>query len=268
MDRIVEKVIEVTKDAVMNAKNFWGTGIIAVFLVIALLWLVVNREKKEKDKFILEYVFLVAIIYVLPVTAWIIMKCISIKVYWRMFWLIPIPIIIAYAIVQGIDKCKREEIKVTAVVLAAIILAAGGSFLYTEGVFDYNGNVYGVPQFTVEACDAIMKDAEEQEISEYYIAVSEEFAPWVRQYAPSIKMLYGRGGKAVTGKIQEVSFDIYNMLSGNDSVDWDRLSEEVAEEDCSYVVSIPTRLTEQEATAHGFRVVAQGEGYIVLYQEN
>lgn len=264
MERIVEKVIEVTKDVVMNTKNFGGTGIIAVFFVLALLWIVVNREKQEKDKFILTYVLIVAIIYFFPVTAWIIMKCISVKVYWRMFWLLPIPIIIAYAIVQGIDKLKRKEIKITAVILAVVILAAGGSFLYTEEIFDYNGNVYGVPQFTVEACDAVMKDAEQKGISEYYIAVSEEFAPWVRQYAPSIKMLYGRGGKAVTGKIQEVSFDIYNMLSGNDSVDWDRLSKEVAEENCSYIVSIPTRLPEQAATAHGFRVVAQGEGYIVL----
>lgn len=45
MERIVEKVIEVTKDAVMNAKNFWGTGIIAVFFFVALLWIVVNRKK-------------------------------------------------------------------------------------------------------------------------------------------------------------------------------------------------------------------------------
>lgn len=267
MERIVEKVIEVTKDAVMNAKNFWGTGIIAVFFFVALLWIVVNR-KKEKDKFILEYVLLVGIIYFFPVTAWIIMKCISIKVYWRMFWLIPIPIIIAYAIVQGIDKLKREEIKVAAVVLAVVVLAAGGSYLYAEEIFDYNGNIYGVPQFTVEACDAIMKDAEEKGISEYYIATSEEFAPWIRQYAPSVKMLYGRGGKKLAGGIEEVSYDIYNMLSGNDIVDWDRLSEEVAEEDCSYIVSIPTRLAAREAVAHGFRVVAQGEGYIVLYQEN
>lgn len=264
METVVAKVLEVICCVLKNSKYYWGTGVIAAYFLLALFLLIINKRKNEKDRFISIYVFIIGVLYFFPVTAWIIMKCVGAEVYWRMFWLIPIPIIVAYVIVKQVDKINRKKIKVMVAIVSGVMLVIGGNFLYTKEIFNYNGNIYGVPQSTIDVCDAIVRDVKNRGISEYYVAASEEFSPWIRQYAPAIKMLYGRNGRKAKGKNNENIYEIYYMLSLDDTLEWDRLVLNIEKEKCDYLISIPSRISAQEAVEHGFRIVDQQENYIVL----
>lgn len=264
MEIIIAKVLEIMSYTIINSNYYWGTGIIACFFLLALFLLIVSRKKSEMDKFILIYICIIITLYFFPITAGIIMDCIGVSVYWRMHWLIPMPIIVAYVIVKQMDRANSKKAKIVIAISSGIMLAIGGNYLYSTEVFDYKGNIYGVPQSTIDACDVIMRDARKQGISEYYIAASEEFSPWVRQYAPTIKMLYGRNGENGIGKKNENAYEIYYMLSVDGTLEWDRLIMDIKKEKCNYLISTPNRISKQEAEEHGFRVVGQRNNYIVL----
>lgn len=236
-------------------------------LIAAVIVLIVLKKKSSRDKMLLAFVLTFAILYAFPPSAYIIIQCIGDIVYWRMFWLIPIPVVIACAVIRGTDQIHPEVIRESAFAAAAVFLAVAGMYLFSGVNFDPDSNVYGVPDHVIQICEAINEDAEEQNLEEFKVAPDSQYASWIRVYDPSIHTLYGRGGNgSVMHDNDQTAVRIYKTIS-NKSPDWAQLKNDLEEEQCAYVVGRPSRLNAEEAGMAGFRVVEETQSYIILYYD-
>ena len=126
------------------------------------------------------------------------------EIYYRIIWLLPITIVIAYTCVcilgdmvrkqndSGRDRTSEGKVKkglpsiVAAVCLGGLIVISG-SFIYDNPFFHKAENLYHVPDSVVHICDAINVPGRE------VMAVFPlELVQYVRQYSPVTRMPYGR----------------------------------------------------------------------------
>jgi hypothetical protein len=232
----------------------------AVFLVLCYF-----AKKTERDRMLLSFLLVFSILYTFPPTAYIIIKCIGDIVYWRMFWLIPIPVVIAYAVVKGTGLIRPALIREITFAGLCVMIAFFGMYLFSEENIDMNSNVYGVPNTVVQICDAVNEDAKEQNLSDFTVAPDKRYASWIRVYDPSIHTLYGRGGNgSVMHDNDPVAVRIFKTISSR-YPDWLSLREDLEEEQCAYVVAKPSILNAHQAELFGFRVVQETQHYIILY---
>lgn len=128
--------------AIERAGWYIGSGWHYLLFAAALLFLILKRDDKENRKWLVGYTLLFAAVYICPLTARIIMKyCIGGFVYWRMFWILPTSVIVAYVAVSVCTAGKKKTIQaVCASLLMALIIVTGknpyvgGQAIYQKAV--------------------------------------------------------------------------------------------------------------------------------------
>ena len=172
----------------------------ALFL-LAVLYLLLAKEEKDKRRLFVAYTGVFAFLYLCPLTAKIIMDyCIGELVYWRMFWLLPIPMVLAYT---GTKIWRRQKNKAASagvlVVLTALIVLSGHCVYGTDGPFQKAGNLVKLPPEVCWVCEIIEENAPED--GEMKAVVPTELAGYIRQYDSKIELAFGRwGGQSKRGK--------------------------------------------------------------------
>lgn len=98
--------------AIERAGWYIGSGWHYLLFAAALLFLILKRDDKENRKWLVGYTLLFAAVYICPLTARIIMKyCIGGFVYWRMFWILPTSVIVAYVAVSVCTAGKKKQFR-------------------------------------------------------------------------------------------------------------------------------------------------------------
>ena len=128
--------------AIERAGWYIGSGWHYLLFAAALLFLILKRDDKENRKWLVGYTLLFAAVYICPLTARIIMKyCIGGFVYWRMFWILPTSVIVAYVAVSVCTAGKKKTVQaVCASLLMALIIVTGknpyvgGQAIYQKAV--------------------------------------------------------------------------------------------------------------------------------------
>ena len=198
-----------TYTALEKLKDYNGKGWHVALFVLALVFLWLGTKEKEHKKLFTGYSILFAILYFCPVTAKIIMKfCVEEQVYWRMLWLLPIPLVLAYAGVQLIRKFSKKMAKAGVFLLLAAVLIAGGNNMYigTGGRLEKASNINKIPQVVCSVCEVILQDQNPE--SEKKVVMAESLVGYVRQYTPKIILAFGRWGP--TGKNTKI---LYNEMT-------------------------------------------------------
>ena len=219
--------------AIEGAGWYIGSGWHYLLFAAALLFLILKRDDKENRKWLVGYTLLFAAVYICPLTARIIMKyCIGGFVYWRMFWLLPITFVIAYFAVSCISQLKNRLFAVVLAVLMLSGLAFSGRLVYNKDVFHKSTNYYKLPQTVLGVCDAMKKNADGEEIR---AIVPDELISYVRQYDPSIHLIYGRdAGKDSRTDTMEAAI-VYDVIN-NEEQDKETFREALALSGCNYLV--------------------------------
>lgn len=165
-----------------------------LLFLLAVFYILVVKEEKPQRKLLAGYSLVFGLIYICPVTAKIIMDyCVGELVYWRMFWILPIPLILAYVCTK---LCRRFQKGIyqalTALVLVAAI-AMTGTCVYAPGETPYvkAENVYKLPTVAVDVCNQInatRKEGEEQ----VGVVAPMSLVGYMRQYDSSIRLAFGR----------------------------------------------------------------------------
>ena len=121
--------------ALEKMEMYNGTGWHLLLFGLAILYLCACRRKKENKRLLLGYSVVFFLIYFCPVTAKIIMDyCTGESVYWRMLWLLPIPLIVAYACTMLVSSFRRRLPRLACgLILACAIIAGGRSMHFGEG---------------------------------------------------------------------------------------------------------------------------------------
>lgn len=264
-------MLEFMKGIVQTAvAHFWGfngTGMHFALFFAAVLYLAAVREKGEEKpgRFIVGYSIVFTILYLCPVTAYIIMEyCIGELVYWRMFWLLPIIITIAYVFVKWLFQTKGKGQFALFLILAVAVIGITGAPVYTQENFYPAENEYKIPQNAIDICEFINQDRGENG-GVAKVTVPNELLCYIRQYDASIKMPYGRN--ALTGeKLGKRRTQIYEMMtSGN--IDWEQMIRLLKKEGSNYFV-YPAGIGSDELERGGYTSLGDVNGYSIYRCEN
>lgn len=232
---MIESMKSVFQTTIEFFWGFNGTGMHLPLFFLAILYLIAVKKKGEEKQrtMLVGYSLLFAVVYLCPVTAYIIMRyCIGEKVYWRMFWLLPFIIMISYVLVRWLFQTESKKQFAFFVVAAVLVLRMTGSPVYTEANFYPAENAYKIPQNVVAICDFIEEDYPRDDKPK--VTVPNELVCYIRQYDAGIKMPYGRN--ALTGsKLDRRRAEIYEMMSSGD-VEWERMIQLLKEEKSHYLI--------------------------------
>ena len=167
-------------------KEYMGTGLIIGWFLLSAgyLWF---TEKQKHIRILFIYVPLILLIlFFTPVFANIVYYFVGDEIYYRILWLIPVTVVIAYAAVR-IYGTLKSRIRILFPVAAGLLIIYSGSFIYSNPYFNKADNIYHMPQAVVDICDAI-----EVEGREVMAVFPVEMLQYVRQYSPVVCMPYGR----------------------------------------------------------------------------
>lgn len=207
-------------------RNYMGTGLILAWFFVAVIYLFLKEEDKGKRILFLYVPVILLFLFFNPFFIKIVYGFVGDEVYYRVLWLLPVTIVLAYAIVRIYSKLQGGQGKVF-LGISMLLIVISGSCIYSNIQFSKADNLYHIPQEVKEVCDAI-----EVEGREVMAAFPGEMITYVRQYSPLICMPYGR----------EVLVDRWNM--GNElyavmeaeMIDAEELAMLAKQYSCHYVI--------------------------------
>lgn len=237
-------------------ERYSGKGVIQILMLIGALYIIIYDKKKENRHFGL-YIFTMIFIICIPFLAYVFAEhFIGSDVYWRMFWLLPSYIIIPYAAVKISEKMPKKK-KKGFVIAILLLIIAGGSCLYNEDNFAKTENKYRLPNEAIEVCDKMYLGHEGKKIR---VVVPEGIIPYVRQYNPNIRMIYGRELALIkkSGKKYELMLEI-----NSDYPDIEHIADYLSNKKCGYIVFNKTAQGLEKLWDFGYDYFDETDNYII-----
>lgn len=176
--------IKVTLDRVT------GDKLMLILYIISTIYILVKvKEKKEKKVkgFLVLYPILLTCVVCCPIFFYLVKSHLQ-EVYFRMFWLFPAGIVIAYAGVDLIYTFSKKYARVASFIGCVTVIMCCGTFIYKEANFTKVHNLYKIPDEAKWVTDIIMQD----EAEDKYALTVPELVPYIRQINSDIKLVYGR----------------------------------------------------------------------------
>ncbi|MCI8528284.1 MAG: hypothetical protein HFH82_03890 [Lachnospiraceae bacterium] len=261
-------------EAVKLFREYMGTGLIVVWFLVSVIYLWVHEKKKYVRVLFLYMPVILLLLYFNPLFAELVFGVAGGEIYYRIIWLLPITIVIAYTCVciygdmvrkhndSARDRTPEGKVKkglpsIAAVVCLGGLIVISGSFIYDNPFFHKAENLYHVPDSVVHICDAINVPGRE------VMAVFPlELVQYVRQYSPVTRMPYGR-------EMTVERWNYYNPLCEAmeaEVIDMEVLAPLVKEAECHYVVLPTARKKIGKPEDYGWILFGETDGYEV-YRE-
>lgn len=247
---MIEQGIFIIKEAY---GNYYGTGIFQVLMLIAIALILAKHSKKE-NKHLAFYALGMGALICIPGIAWVVSKYfIGDEVYWRMFWLLPEVLLIAYGTTKLSEELRGVK-KGLFLICTIALIAICGKNLYTEENFVKSSNDYKIPQEVIEVCDMIYEG------ERIRVIVPESIISYVRQYNPNIRMIYGRSLAKEKSKGAKYNF----MLELNsDYPDIEHIATYAAKKKCKYVVFDKNSYGTEKMSEYQYSLFGETENYYV-----
>ena len=243
-------------------RQVFGQGAYLILFACALMFILLNNDKKVKQLF-LGHTALFSFVYWCPVTAYIIYGyCIGMNVYWRMFWLLPMTIAIAYAMTKSFDFAKTKMAKVLLLVLIIALTTDCGASIYNAFNFIKADNPYKISQVTMDMCDAIKEHAKANDVEERGVIVPDILVMEIKQYDGEIRMPYGRDMLNGMGK-KGLPTEIHLQIS-TEAFEPNRLVELAREGNYQYLI-FPSYMYQTTFTDVGYQLIGVADSYNIYY---
>lgn len=235
-------------------QKYIGTGMIVVLFLAALVYLLLCEKEKNKRILFVYTPIIVLLLFFNPLFFRIFSVLVGSEIYFRICWLLPITVMVAYAVVHICTRLQGKA-RVSFGLAAAVILMLSGKLVYSSPLYTRAENFYHVPQKVVDICDAI-----EVEGREVMAVFPEEFLLYVRQYSPVVCMPYGRDTIG-NGYVE------LNVVMERDEIDVKRLAELAKEALCHYVILSEEKTFLGDMEDYDYEVFDTMHGY-VIYVDN
>lgn len=234
-------------------KDYAGTGMILGLFLVAVIYLLLT-EKRKDIKILFVYVpILVIFLFLCPIMAKIIYNFAGDEIYYRILWLLPMVPAISYSAVKVIHSQKGRTRYYAASGLAIIIILSG-DYVYDNIYYSKAENSYHVPRTVVEICDAIVVEGRE-----VMAVFPVEMLQYVRQYAPTVCMPYGR--ELTVERWQNVNI-LYDAIAA-EPAEAGMISERAKGFGCHFVIFSGDKAIAGNLEDYGYRVFKEVGGYIV-----
>lgn len=234
---------------------FADGNLFAIYIISIGVGIVLRIKNREKIS-ILNFVSILSmLILFFPPFAFILQKIALEEVYWRMFWLLLMPFVIAITVVESVSHIRKFQNKLIFLIGTIIIIILGGKNIYTKENFIFNENKYKIPQNVIEVCD-ILSDSGAKHIK---VIAPDEIMIWSRAYNSDIQLLYGRD--YIYGFIDGPD-EIYNAVHAEV---WDVpfMIESAIFNNCNFIVQPLGRASQEEFEYYGFEKIGYTAEYVI-----
>jgi len=235
-------------------KNYIGTGF-SFYLYLAALAFLLFTEKRKQTKGILVIAPLaVLVLFTFPPFKMLFdILGLDSETYYRILWLLPMGITIAYAGVKIFEK----YIWIGIAVMCALVVFTG-SYVYKNPNITKAENGYHIPQMVVNVCDVILPE-EGSDKTRVWAVFPSEFIHYVRQYSDVICMPYGR-----EALVDRWEFDyLLKDLMEAEVIQTEELVKEVRNSWCEYVILSEHKSFSEPMEKFGFETVDTVNGYVI-----
>lgn len=242
---------------VLDAYEKYTAGGVMQMLCIATILIIIIKEKDKYLKHLAFYIIaLVAIIAIPPIAFVLAEYFIGYDVYWRIFWLVPSVIIVAFGGTRIIEQMNRKAGKRIVFFALLLVIAIGGRSVYRTENFTKSVNLYKLPQEAIDICEMVAPNGGSTKM-----VVPETIVSYIRQYNSNIKLLYGRNmGKDIQkGKKYKV------LLQLNSSEpDYKYIADYCKSNKCEYVVFENSATNMEDMTNYGYELFASTQNYTIF----
>lgn len=172
--------------ALQMLQLYFGNGSLMLLFAVALVYLWA-KEKNKSFKILLIYfsLGLLVLFFFTPLLLFV-QKIGEGEIYYRLLWLLPIGIVIPYAVAKFASAWKKKWLKYTVVTLVCVYVAIGGNCVYNAPQLSKAQNAYQIPQEVIDICDAIVVEGREVKA-----VFPHELLQYVRQYSAFVVLTYG-----------------------------------------------------------------------------
>lgn len=231
-------------------QKYMGTGLLVILFLAALLYLLVY-EKRKPVRILFVYVpTVVLLLFFNPLFFRFFYGVVGEEIYYRICWLLPITVVIAYAVLFILGSLAGRK-RVAFLVIALAVLMISGKPVYTSERYSVAENPYHVPQQVVDICDAI-----EVEGREVMAAFPDEFLVYVRQYTAMVCMPYGRD--VLLGEYNEL-----RLLLKQEEIEVERLAQLAKQSGCHYMILPEETKLLGKMEEYSYEILGEMHGYVI-----
>lgn len=166
---------------VLFRKNYF------ILLIICSLFLLLAFRKETGTKLLLGSTMISFLTFLNPLfSGFVAQKITGVDVYWRLFWCVPMYLLIGYAVVMIITTRKKQ---ITCTLLACGVIGISGQFVYEKDLFfTEHWNKYRLPQEVIEVSESLLEVDDELIVCGFPADISF----YIRQYSSTINVIYAR----------------------------------------------------------------------------
>ena len=232
-------------------KDYGGTGYYTVLFLLSLIYLGYAEEDKRVKTILVYIPAIIFLLFFIPLF-YLLYNTLDSGTYYRILWLIPMTVIIAYAGCKAIGHHTR-----LGVLIGCIVLVISGTYVYNSQYITKAENLYHLPQETVEICEMIMPEEGEERV---WAVFPVEQVHFVRQYTTTIQMPFGRDNLVETWYYEH--HPLYTLLQ-QEVIPVKELSELSIEHYCNYIILLKTMEVEGDMEEYGIELIGETENYLV-----
>lgn len=164
-------------------QEFTGSGFLTILYLLTLLYLWTS-EKNPTFRAIFVYgASIIQLLFFLPLFYYG-YQLLDEGTYYRILWILPMTITIAYAAVKILGRYP-----IGSIAIGAVMIIVCGQYVYSNENVSWAENAYHIPQEAIEVCDMIMPEEDEERVTGVF---PDSLIHFVRQYSSRIQMAYGR----------------------------------------------------------------------------
>jgi len=232
-------------------KSYGGTGYFTILFFLSLIYLGYSEEDRRVRTILVYIPAIIFLLFFIPLF-YLLYNTLDSGTYYRILWLIPMTVIIAYAGCKAIGHHTR-----LGVVIGCIVLAISGTYVYNSQHITKAENLYHLPQETVDICEMIMPEEGEERV---WALFPVEQVHFVRQYTTTIQMPFGRENLVETWYYEH--HPLYTLLQ-QEVIPVKELSELSIEYYCNYIFLLKTMEVEGDMDEYGIELIGETENYLV-----
>lgn len=239
------------------------SGMLLIY-AIALVCILIIGNRIEKGILVMPTVILF-ITFLNPLFAEVISEKITgVSVYWRLFWLLEIPLVIGVAISSIAGKCREENVVIIACI-GMLLVSINGEYILNFSGFEHRTNKYKLDARAVQIADSINMDANNKEVR---LLLPVELSYGIREYCGNIELLLNRytdstfeeAGK--TSELKELYNDLVNPLYIEKKWDAEEIEGRLKDFSVNYVV-ILKEMSKQNIVGKDMKLIYENSEYTI-----
>lgn len=242
----MENVIEIFK-----AYN--GTGYYCILFIASLMYLWFAEEDKNIRAILVIAPTILQVLFFIPYF-YMLYNVLDNGTYYRILWLLPMTIVIAYSACKVIGNNTRMGLAIV-----SVILVISGQCVYTSVNMSRAKNYYHLPEEAIELCEIIMPEEGRERV---WAAFPPDMIHFVRQYSTRIQLAYGRESYVDSWEWMEIKNELGELYK-RVVIPADELSRLAEEYYCNYVIVERERVIDGSLEDYGMYVCGATDNYIV-----